>query len=432
MGVFANTAITDSGRMLLAAAQTGAVFTPTRIVMGSGEMPSGATAKSMTAVVAEVKSLEINKKQRTPDGKVILGGAYSNEDVEQAFYFRELALYAKVVYLNEDGSIASEGAEILYSYGNAGDTADLMPAYSTSTVVEKQIDLVTWIGNETQIDLTIASGLYIPTEEKGEPGGVATLGEDGKVPPEQMPSMEYVKKTGDTMSGALNVGGKVTSNGFALRYSGKEIYSFYTDGQGRGKISDGTNSFNLLDSGNFHEWAMYRHGLGVLPSGTNLNTLSGTNGWYTLRDSFTYENSPAAGAWAILEIRDKAALMIVLNGPMYFCNNLQNGTLAWNKVLVTHGDSTIDGSLSVNHGSGTFVSWNFEAETGAAIDAYLGKKISRLQSICTDAGAEAYLSFFDGTTWLQPLTLLHSGNFSQWAQPAGNYALAGVSDAVVG
>ena len=32
---------------------------------------------------------------------------------------------------------------------------------------------------------------YIPTTEKGKPGGVATLGPDGKVPGEQLPKMDY-------------------------------------------------------------------------------------------------------------------------------------------------------------------------------------------------------------------------------------------------
>ena len=136
MGAFTNSAITDAGRALLAEAQAGAVFTPTRLVIGSGSIPTGKTAQTMTDVVAVVKSLAINKKQRTPDGKAIFGAVYSNEDITEAFYFRELALYAKPVHLNEDGSVASEGAEVLYTYGNAGDSADFMPAYSTSTVVE--------------------------------------------------------------------------------------------------------------------------------------------------------------------------------------------------------------------------------------------------------------------------------------------------------
>lgn len=165
MGNFSNNVITDVGKMLLADVQAGAVFTPTRIVVGSGTMIGGATTQSMTAVITPVKSIAINKKQRTPDGKCIFGGVYTNEEVTAPFYFRELALYAKAVYLNADGTVKSEGAETLYSYGNAGTTADYMPAYSTSTVVEKQIDLITWVGNDAQVDLTIETGVYVTREQ---------------------------------------------------------------------------------------------------------------------------------------------------------------------------------------------------------------------------------------------------------------------------
>ena len=41
MGVFANNAITDAGRILEGELKMGSVFTPTRIVMGSGFLPSG-------------------------------------------------------------------------------------------------------------------------------------------------------------------------------------------------------------------------------------------------------------------------------------------------------------------------------------------------------------------------------------------------------
>lgn len=165
MGNFSNNAITDVGKMLLADVQAGAIFTPTRIVMGSGSMPSGATAESMNDVITPVVSLAINKKKRTPDGKCVFGGVFSNEDVLGAFYFRELALYAKAVYLNADGTVRSEGAETLYSYGNAGTTADYIPAYSTSTVVEKQMDLVTWVGNDAEVDLTIESGVFVTRDQ---------------------------------------------------------------------------------------------------------------------------------------------------------------------------------------------------------------------------------------------------------------------------
>lgn len=202
MGNFANNAITDVGRMLLADVQAGAVFTPTRIVMGSGSMPGGSTTQGMTDVIAPVKSLAINKKKRTPDGKCVFGGVYNNEEVTEPFYFRELALYAKAVYLNEDGSVKSEGTETLYSYGNAGATADYMPAYSTSTVVEKQMDLVTWVGNDAQVDLTIESGIYITHGDFDNHAARHAIGGEDPITPADIGA---VNKAGDTMTGNFGI-----------------------------------------------------------------------------------------------------------------------------------------------------------------------------------------------------------------------------------
>lgn len=165
MANFSNNAITDSGRMLFAEVQAGAVFIPTKIVVGSGEMPTGKTPATMTDVVTPVANLAINKKTRTPDGKAIYGGVYTNKDITTAFYFREIALYARAEYRDANGEVTQEVPECLYSYGNAGSTADYMPAYSTSTVVERQMDLVVYVGNDTTIDLTIESGVYVTQEQ---------------------------------------------------------------------------------------------------------------------------------------------------------------------------------------------------------------------------------------------------------------------------
>lgn len=163
MGVFSNNAITDNGRLLLGQVQMGAVFTPTKIVMGSGYMPAGSTPRSMTSVVKVEQTLEISKKKMANDGTVTIGGVYSNEDVTTGFYFRELAIYAKAV--KEDGT---EIPEVLYSYGNAGENADYMPAYTTGQAVERQIDVVTYIGNDTQVDLTIDSNVWATKKEVQE------------------------------------------------------------------------------------------------------------------------------------------------------------------------------------------------------------------------------------------------------------------------
>lgn len=156
-----NNAITENGRLMLAHAQAGAVLIPTRIVIGSGNIPAGKTPATMDAVVTPVKELTINKKEAAPDGKYIIGGVYRNADISTAFYFRELAVFMRAEYRDANGAVTQNVPEVLYSYGNSGTTADYMPAYSTSTVVEKQIDLVVWVGNSATVDLTIESGVYL-------------------------------------------------------------------------------------------------------------------------------------------------------------------------------------------------------------------------------------------------------------------------------
>lgn len=168
MASFSNNAMTEQGRLLFADVQAGAVFIPTRIVMGSGSMPAGKTPATMTDVVTPVRELTINKIEKTNDGKCIIGGVYSNKDIATPFYFRELALYARAEYRAADGTVTKVVPEVLYAYGNAAGAADYMPAYSTDTVVEKQLDLVAYVGNSAVVSLTIQSGVYVTREQVEE------------------------------------------------------------------------------------------------------------------------------------------------------------------------------------------------------------------------------------------------------------------------
>lgn len=161
MADFSNLTITEKGRLLLADVQAGGELDATRLVMGSGDIPVGKTAATMTGVVYPVISLEIDSKERTPDGKVIFGGYYLNAEVTEAFYFKEFALYARAIYRDEEGNITSTGDEMLYAYGNAGNTADLIPAYTTGAVVEKHLEMVSYVGNETEVNLSVESNIYV-------------------------------------------------------------------------------------------------------------------------------------------------------------------------------------------------------------------------------------------------------------------------------
>lgn len=160
MSVFFDNNITDVGRQLWAEMQAGGSFVPTRIVVGSGYLPAGKTTKTVTAVAEPVQSIQLNKSEKMSGGDYVFGGVFTNKDVTAAFYYRELALYAKVE--RPDGT---ETEETLYSYGNAGANAELIPAYSTGTAVERQLDILSYIGNDATVTVEIATGIYVSKTE---------------------------------------------------------------------------------------------------------------------------------------------------------------------------------------------------------------------------------------------------------------------------
>lgn len=174
-----NFAPTANGKVLFADVQAGAVLIPTKFVIGTGSLPSGKEPGDMTGVVTQLKELQVTKRTKTPDGVCIFGCVFTNEDITEDFYMRELALYARAEYRDESGAVTKSVAEVCMIYGNAGDTADLYPAYSTDAVVERKLEIASYVGANTQVELTLQSGVYLGQEEKGAPGGVAALDDDG-------------------------------------------------------------------------------------------------------------------------------------------------------------------------------------------------------------------------------------------------------------
>ena len=113
MSAFYDNNVTDVGRLLLGDVQMGASFVPTKIVIGKGYLPQGKTTRTMTDVADVVKELALNKATKNPDGDAIFGAIFSNEDIQEAFYYRELGLYAKGVYYNQSGGVERDTAEVL-------------------------------------------------------------------------------------------------------------------------------------------------------------------------------------------------------------------------------------------------------------------------------------------------------------------------------
>lgn len=142
MSGFDVNAITDAGSLLIAKVMASkGNITFTRIVMGDGYMPSSQVPEHMTAVVSPKAAMEITKCEVTGSGAAVVGGRYDNSEQSQDFEWRELGLYAKDPDLGE----------ILYSYGNTGNSAETIPAGGGATAIEKLIDVVTYVGNDVSV-----------------------------------------------------------------------------------------------------------------------------------------------------------------------------------------------------------------------------------------------------------------------------------------
>lgn len=212
MSVF-NFVPTTSGKALFADVQAGAVLVPTKFAIGTGSLPAGTTCENLTALVSSLKEFDVSEKTRTPDGKCIFGGVFTNQDIANDFYLREIGLFAKAEYRDENGTVTKEVPEVLFICGNSGDTADLHPGQSGSgSILERKVRIPAYIGSEAAVEMSLNSGIYIASDEKGIAGGVATLGDDGKLAPAQRPSADDISAlstAGGTMTGDIDMTGKM-------------------------------------------------------------------------------------------------------------------------------------------------------------------------------------------------------------------------------
>lgn len=148
MASFGGMVLTNRGRNLLAKAQAGIQLNFTRIAVGDGNLV-GSSIVDLNALIHQVKSLNITKLKTMTGGKAVVGAVLSNQDITSGFYFREIGVFA------QDPDVG----EILYCYANCGATAEYIPAGGGPDIIEKSFDIITVIGNASNVTATIDSSL---------------------------------------------------------------------------------------------------------------------------------------------------------------------------------------------------------------------------------------------------------------------------------
>ena len=153
MANFPGLVLTTDGRNLQTKAQIGAALKFTRIALGDG---SSNDLEAMTALDNELHSLAIQDHEAIGDGTSRLRVIMTNENVSSGFFVRELGVFA------ED---PDTGDEKLYSYTNAGNQPDFLPASGGATLVENVFDLYTVVGNAQNVTAVISDYITIATKQ---------------------------------------------------------------------------------------------------------------------------------------------------------------------------------------------------------------------------------------------------------------------------
>lgn len=153
MGAFGGLILTNRGRMLQSKAQTGVKLEYTRIAIGDGQLGS-TPILGLNNLRHEIMSLPITKLVVQSGGKAVVGTIWSNKDLEEGFYFREIGVFAT------DPDVG----EILYCYANAGNLAEYVPPGGGSDLIERNLDIVTLVGNATNVTAIIDTSLVYATK----------------------------------------------------------------------------------------------------------------------------------------------------------------------------------------------------------------------------------------------------------------------------
>lgn len=157
MSSFSAKGLTNKGRSLQAKAQAGAQLRYTKFVIGDGQLGSQSIS-ALTNVISPKKTIDVTRLKPTPPNQATVGFVLSNQDVTTGFFFREIGLYA----------MDPDDGEVLYFYLNAGDTADYIPPTGTGDVINKNFDILVYVGQAQNVTLTVDTDLAYVTHKELE------------------------------------------------------------------------------------------------------------------------------------------------------------------------------------------------------------------------------------------------------------------------
>lgn len=145
--------ITKQGALLAAKTLQGKKIEFDHAEIGSGNLSGNAVDK--TSLTTKVLECPIQKIEITQDTQAKVSFVFKNTDAKNAFYFREIGLFA----IDPDTK-----AKVLYAYTNAGTTAEYINN-SIAEKIEKHITINVIVDNASNVTITLDSSEIYVTEK---------------------------------------------------------------------------------------------------------------------------------------------------------------------------------------------------------------------------------------------------------------------------
>lgn len=191
MAKYPNITITQAGLNMIAANTSDKKIIYTKIGIGDGSLAENEDITKLADMKNKIISADIGDIESDGNGQFTLTTTISNKVVTTGFFAREIGIYAKF----------DSEQEILYGYANAGTNADYLPDNS-QPVDELKLKITLIVGNVSNVTAVINSSIIFITLEdcrreisrhNTDAGAHADIRNN------------YVKKTGDVMTGDLTV-----------------------------------------------------------------------------------------------------------------------------------------------------------------------------------------------------------------------------------
>ena len=153
MAKYPNIKLTQKGLDMAINADKSKKLIYTHIGIGDGRLEDDEDILTLTAMKSRKIYADISDINNDTKNQVTIETVVSNKVVDEAFYAREIGIYAK---------LGDDGEEVLYGYANAGDNADFMPD-KTQPIDELKLRITLIVGNVDNVTAVINSSIIFIT-----------------------------------------------------------------------------------------------------------------------------------------------------------------------------------------------------------------------------------------------------------------------------